>query len=216
MIISLANQKGGCSKSTTAVHLCHWLKTQGERDVLLVDADAQRSSSIWLDSLDIDIPFKVVQSPDDLLDHLPELAEKCEALVVDGPAGLSESTRAILFRSDIAVVPCQPSGVDIRSAADAVKLIRQAQSVRNGPPDAVLFLSRAVKGTKLKEEALTVLKKSGFDILTTTIHQRQVIADCFGQRATVWEMAGKAAKDAQTEYSSLFTEIIKRINNGNS
>ena len=62
--------------------------------------------------------------------------------------------RAILFRADLAVIPCQPSGVDLRSAADAVKLVKQALSVRNGPPEALVFLSRAVKGTKLKDEAI--------------------------------------------------------------
>ena len=133
---------------------------------------------------------------------------------MDGPAGLSESTRAILFRADLAIVPCQPSGVDIRSAADAVKLIRQAQSVRNGPPDAAIFLSRAVKGTKLKEEAIAVLEKSGVDILQTVVHQRQVIADTFGQSATVWQMSGRAATEAKREYEKLFNEIMERLKDG--
>ena len=179
---------------------------------LLVDADAQRSSSIWLESLeDVPVPFEVIQTPDGLLDGLPELAERCDVLVVDGPAGLTEATRAILFRTDLAIVPCQPSGVDLRSAADAVKLIRQAQSVRNGPPDAALFLSRAVKGTRLKDEALAVLEKSGVPVLNTTIHQRQIIADSFGQRATVWDMSGKAAEDSKKEYEHLFKEILGRV-----
>jgi len=161
--------------------------------------------------MELEIPFEVVQSPDELLDELPKLAEKCEFLVVDGPAGLSESTRAILFRADLAIVPCQPSGVDLRSAADAVKLIQQAQSVRNGPPDAALFIARAVKGTRLKEEAIAVLEKSGMPILKTVVHQRQLIADMFGQRATVWEMSGKAAADSQKEYQGLFKEVMEML-----
>jgi chromosome partitioning protein len=95
--------------------------------------------------------------PDDLLDQLTDLAATVDYLVVDGPAGLSEATRAILMRADLAVVPVQPSGIDVQSAADAVRLIKQAQSVRQGPPQAVMFLSRAVKGTKLKAEAMELL-----------------------------------------------------------
>ncbi|MEM7770793.1 MAG: AAA family ATPase [Cyanobacteria bacterium P01_A01_bin.37] len=210
--IAFVNQKGGCSKSTTSLHFSYWLSTIKGTKTLLVDADAQRSSSIWLESMeDVDIPFEVVQTPDDLLDGLPELAERCDVLVVDGPAGLTEATRAILFRTHLAIVPCQPSGVDLRSAADAVKLIRQAQSVRSGPPEAALFLSRAVKGTRLKDEALAVLEKSGVPVLNTIIHQRQIIADSFGQRATVWDMPGKAAEDSQKEYEHLFKEIIRRV-----
>jgi len=56
------------------------------------------------------------------------------------------------------------SGIDVQSAADAVKIIKQAQSVRQSPPIAVMFLSRAVKGTKLKTEAMELLGK-----LTPTI-----------------------------------------------
>ena len=132
-VIALTNQKGGCAKSTTAVHFAYWL-TQNKKQVLLVDADAQGSSSIWLQSLEAPILSEVIQSPDDLLEQIPEKASQCDYLIVDGPAGLSEATRAILFRTDLAIVPCQPTGVDLRSASDAVRLIRQAQSVRNGPP----------------------------------------------------------------------------------
>jgi chromosome partitioning protein len=40
-----------------------------------------------------------------------------------------------------------------------VKIIKQAQSVRQSPPIAVMFLSRAVKGTKLKTEAMELWGK---------------------------------------------------------
>jgi chromosome partitioning protein len=41
-------------------------------------------------------------------------------------------------------VPCQPTGVDLHSASETVRLIAQAQSIRSGVPKAVVFLSRAV------------------------------------------------------------------------
>jgi len=48
---------------------------------------------------------------------------------------------------------------DVQSAADAVRLIKQAMEVRQGPPQAVMFLDRAVKGTKLKTKAMELLGK---------------------------------------------------------
>lgn len=206
-IIAVVNQKGGCAKSTTAVHLAYWL-TRNKHEVQVVDADAQRSSSIWLQSLEIKIPFEVLQSPDELLEQIPELASRCEHLIVDGPAGLSEATRAILFRADLAVVPCQPTGVDLRSASDAIRLIHQAQSVRNGPPLAAVFLSRAVKGTKLLDEARALLGKTDVPILKSVIHQKQAIADTFGQGATVWELPGRPAAESAREFEKLFQEIM--------
>lgn len=210
-IIAFTNQKGGCAKSTSSVHLCHWFHKQGY-SVTLIDADAQRSSSIWLKSMDIEeIGIEILQSPDDLLEQIPDISKSSDYTVVDGPAGLSEATRAILFRTDLAIVPCQPTGVDLRSAADAVKLIRQAQSVRNGPPDAAVFLARAVKGTRLKDEAISLLGKSNIPVLKTTVHQKQVVADCFGQQATVWDMPGRAATESAREFEQLFKEITELL-----
>lgn len=206
-VIALVNQKGGCAKSTTAVHFAYWL-TQKKHKVSLVDADAQRSSSIWLQSLETPIPSSVIQSPDDLLEQIPLKAHQCDYLIVDGPAGLTEATRAILFRTDLAIVPCQPTGVDLRSASDAVRLIRQAQSVRNGPPTAAVFLSRAVKGTKLLDEAIALLAKTEVPILKSVIHQKQAIADTFGQGATVWELSGRPAAESAKEFERLFKEIM--------
>lgn len=209
VIIAFVNQKGGCAKSTTAVHYAHWLVQQG-KSVFVVDADAQRSSSQWCSKMEPAIATHVLQSPDDLLDQLTDLAATVDYLVVDGPAGLSEATRAILMRADLAVVPVQPSGIDVQSAADAVRLIKQAQSVRQGPPIAVMFLSRAVKGTKLKSEAMELLGKLAptIKVLKSVIHQKQVIADSSGQAATVWDLGGQPAKDSGKEYGRLFKEIM--------
>jgi chromosome partitioning protein len=207
-IIAFVNQKGGCAKSTTCVHFAHWLAKKKKKKVMVVDADAQRSSSIWLQSLEHQVPFQILQTPDEILEQVPELAKQCEYLLVDSPAGLAEASRAILFRADLAIVPCQPTGVDLRSASDAVRLIRQAQSVRGGAPAAAIFLSRAVKGTKLLDEAIALLQKTEVPVLKTVIHQKQAIADTFGQSAVVWDMTGKPAADSATEFDKLFKEIM--------
>jgi len=211
-VIAFVNQKGGSGKSTAAIHFAYWLTTKKKKRVLFVDADAQRSSSIWLQGMDADILCQVIQDTDKLLEQLPSLAADVDHLLVDGAAGLAESTRAIMLRTDLAVVPCQPTGVDLRSASDAVRLIKQAQSVRNGPPKAALFLNRAVKGTKLKQEAIALLSKTPeVAMLKTVIHQRQAIADSSGQSATVWDLGGRPAAESADEYDRLFKEILGMV-----
>jgi chromosome partitioning protein len=212
-VISLVNQKGGVSKSTTSVHLVYWLIDKKKRKTLLIDADSQRSSSLWVEGMEgVKIPVEVIGSPDDLLERIPELAADYEYVIVDGPASLSEATRAILFRSDLAFIPVQPTGVDLRSASDAMRLVKQAQSVRGGLPKAVMFLSRAVKGTKLKDEAIALLGKNpGAILLDTVIHQKQAIADTSGQSATVWDIPGRPASESASEYEELFKEMLKQL-----
>lgn len=207
-IIAFVNQKGGCAKSTTTVHFAYWL-VHRKHQVLVVDADAQGSSSIWLESLEDQIPCEVVQDPKELLTRIPKLASQYDYVIIDGPAGLSEMTKAIIFTANLAVIPCQPTGVDLRSAADAIRMIRQAQAARNGEPRAAVLLSRAVKGTRLKDEAIAQLSGMGVPFLNTVVHQRQAIADTFGQAATVWELLGKASVEAAEEFDELFREIME-------
>jgi chromosome partitioning protein len=212
-VFAFVNQKGGCAKSTTAVHFAYWLFHR-RKSVYLIDADAQRSSSYWLESLDDEIPHEIEQKPKILLERIPELARVYQHVVVDGPAGLSDATKAIISQADLAVIPCQPSGVDIRSAADAIQLIQQAQAMRDGLPMATIFLSRAVPRTRLLEEAIAQLNTMGLPLLNTVIHQKQAIADTFGQAATVWELLGSGAADAAQEYEQLFKEILKLLRQG--
>lgn len=116
-VIALSGQKGGTSKSTTAAHLCRWLMGQGHT-VALADCDAQQSSSLWVGSFEPPPAVEVLTTTDEILDQVPVLAGAHDYVVVDGPAGLSELTRTILLRCDLALVPCKPTGVDVRSAAD--------------------------------------------------------------------------------------------------
>lgn len=181
--------------------------------MVMVDADAQQSSSKWLSRLDRPLPCKVIQDPDVLLDEMPNLAQSYDWVVVDGPAALSETTRATILAADLAIIPCQPTGVDLESASDTVRLVQQAQRIRRGDPKAVIFVNRAVKGTKLKEEAIEVLRLfPQVLVLEKVLHQRQVIADCFGQGATVFDVPGTSAGIARREMEDLFKQALEEIN----
>ncbi len=209
-IIALVNQKGGTGKTTAAVHLTYWLNQKGK--VLLVDADAQQSSSLWFNHLELSQAKSIIQNdPEELFDCLTELTADHDYIVVDGPGSLSEITKAILARCDLALVPCQPSGLDLHSSSKILRFIRHAQELRGKLPSAALFLSRATKGTTLLREAVEVLKSSAIPLLDAVIYQRQCLADAPGQGKTVFEMGGGAASEAAKDYESLFDEALEGI-----
>ena len=206
-IIAVANQKGGTGKTTTAIHLAYWLSQRGT--VLVVDADAQQSSTTWLE--DLNLKGEIINDPDDLFDTLPQLGKQYDFVIVDGPASLSETTRVILTRADMALVPCKPAGLDMHSSNRVIRLIRQARDLRVGMPQAALFLNQAKKGTVLLREAKAALSNSGIALLDSVIYDRQVITDAPSQGQVVWQMSGSAAKQAAKDFDLLFEEAWEEL-----
>jgi cellulose biosynthesis protein BcsQ len=75
---------------------------------------------------------------DEILDQVPELAVQFDVLVIDGPSGLPEATRAMLLVAHLALVPCGRSASDARAVHEAIHLVRQVRNIRSGPPQVVL------------------------------------------------------------------------------
>jgi chromosome partitioning protein len=206
MIVALSNSKGGVGKSTLAVHLAVYLKEQGA-DVILADADVQGSSSVWLHEAMPHLPVARLQTPDEILERVPGLRQNCDFLVVDGPAGLSEVTRAILLMTDLAVLPCGPSVLDLRAANEAIRVVRQAQSIRHGPPQAVLVPNKLQVQYRLSREFLETARS--LEIPSTSgLRLRQAFADAAGQGTVVWRL-GPRGQSATNEIKELFDGLFR-------
>lgn len=205
MILALTNSKGGVGKSTLAVHLAVWLMERGH-SVALVDADVQGSSSAWFKEAAPGGVLIRLATPDDVMEQVPQIAAAHEYVVVDGPAGLSELTRTILFLTDATFLPCGPSVLDLRAANDAIRVVRQVQAIRKGPPHAVLVPNKLQVQYRLSQEFLETARS--LDIPASRgLKLRQAYADAVGQGTVVWRM-GTRAQEAAAEITTLFEELV--------
>ncbi len=209
MIITIANSKGGVGKSTLAVHLAAWLHEQGCR-VTLADCDTQHSSSEWIREAVPGVKAVTLSNPDMILNELPSLGQDADFVVADGPGSNTETSRALLLRADLAIVPCKASMLEIRALAKATDVLRQAQDIRKGVPKAVIVLSMIGQNYRLTKDMKDAAAALSLPLASHAMILRQIYADAPGQGAVVWNM-GARARDAAHEVDALFREILPDV-----
>ena len=206
MIIAVANSKGGVGKSTLAVHLAAWLHEQGH-SVTLADCDTQHSSSEWIREAIPDVKAVRLGNPDEILNELPLLGQDTDYVVADGPGSNTETSRALLLRADLAIVPCKASMLEVRALAKATEVLRQAQDIRAGKPSAVIVLSMVGRNYRLTQDMKEAAAALQLPLAPTALILRQIYADAPGQGAVVSKL-GSRGLEAAREVDQLFHEIL--------
>src|SRR5580700_3661940 len=214
MIIVVANSKGGVGKSTIAVHLAAWLHEQGHR-VTLADCDTQHSSSDWLREALPEVKSVVLANPEQILDELPELARNADYVVADGPGSNTETSRALLLRADLALVPCKASMLEVRALAQATNVLRQSQDIRGGDPRAIIILSMVGKTYRLTQDMKDAAEALELPLAKTALTLKQIYADAPGQGAVVRHL-GARGREASQEIEALFREVLPEAVAGKS
>ena len=210
MLIAMVNSKGGVGKSTLAVHFAVWLHECGYR-VILLDCDLQCSSSQWVAEAEEAVRVVVLHSEDEVIEQSPILQQESDIVIADGPAGLKELTRALLLVTDLALIPCGPSVLDLRAASEAIRVVKQAQQIRNGAPEAKLLLNKVQPRYRLSRELHEASSSFAIPAASHAVGLRQAYADAVGQGTVVWRMGG-AAKPAADELKALFLELVPKRN----
>jgi chromosome partitioning protein len=206
VIIVVANSKGGVGKSTFAVHLAAWLHEQGHR-VTLADCDTQQSSSEWIREAVPEVKAVRLDSPDVILSELPILNSDTDYVVADGPGSQTETSRALLLRADLAIVPCKASMLEVRALAKATEVLRVSQDIRAGLPKAIIVLSMVGKNYRLTKDMKDAASALNLPMVSRAMILRQIYADAPGQGAVVWNM-GSRAREAAEEVDHIFREIM--------
>jgi chromosome partitioning protein len=217
--IAIANQKGGCGKTTTCMNLAGGLSAAGIR-VLVVDADPQGSATEWRNrSEDSRLNFDVIaMSTASIHKELPKIIgnSSYEVVVIDCPPGTETKgfgtvTRSALLAADFVIIPSRPTPIDFLATSIMLPVLMDVSTIK---PEQRVFLLLNAKhsnnrlGKTAKEGALSMFSEQGIQIsiLETEIHDRTAFAEAPASGQTVVEFA--PSSKAAEEILSLTKEVI--------
>ncbi|SDM47618.1 chromosome partitioning protein [Catalinimonas alkaloidigena] len=214
MIYVVAGTKGGTGKSTIATNLTVLLTVRG-RDVLLVDADEQETSSDFTTLRDTALEGKtgytaVKLTGPTLRTQVLNQKERYQDIVIDVGGRDTGSQRAALTVADVVLVPFRPKSFDVWTLEKVEALIEEARSF-NPTLQAFSFLNDAftnpaVKDNQLAAEALQQSELISF--LGVIVHSRKAFSDATSAGLGVIELENQDAK-AIHEITTLFDTVTK-------
>ena len=136
MIILVGGEKGGSGKSCLAQNLAVYLQQTG-RDVLLVDADPQGTSTDWAKEREENEALKAlpcVQASGNIRQTLKDLARRYQVIVIDAGGQDSEALRSAMTAASHLLLPFRPKRRDLKTLPAVEQLVKLAKAVN---PDLV-------------------------------------------------------------------------------
>ena len=163
-IIGVCNRKGGSGKTTAAIHIAAELAARG-LSVEVVDCDEQGSAAYWArqGALPIPVRHRPLAEDEQVSKWSRDVVKTAaDCLVLDSPPHLDAALGAVVGLSDLAVVPCGPSGLDVAATAETVALIREIREAgAKDRPRILLVPSRTDRRTASGRELHRTLEDLG-------------------------------------------------------
>src|SRR4051812_15056696 len=192
--IALVNQKGGCGKTTVALHLAAAFWQHGQ-NVLVLDLDPQASAAEWHDARAEPLPHVESVQPARLAKVVAHAREIATGVLVLDTAPHSEAAALDASRcADVVLVPCQPSIMDLRAMRKTVDLLKLVKV-----PAFALLNNVPPYGAIGDEAAETITNDLGLPVCPVRLGDRVAYNRCLitGQVAQEFEPLGKAAREIE-------------------
>ena len=219
-ILTVFNQKGGCTKTATTMQLAGAIGSAGI-DTAVIDMDPQATATLW--SMQSrpgrpKFPAQVVSLSalqERFLDKLGPLIESHEIILIDCPPAIESAVPwAALAVSDLAIIPVVPVMDNVWASKIAEEMVLKAREERAArgladPLEAVYLLQQQRRGTVFEvcEDALRT--GAELPILDSKIALRNAYPESqlFGTHVIAM---GKSA--AAAEITNLRNEVLKLLN----
>ncbi len=204
-VIALVGNKGGAGKTTLSINLAAGLAKR--TSAIVVDADPQGSAIQWNAFTDTSLAIPVLEASDELNIQLAQLAKEYDYIVVDCPPSVHAlQTIRILEICDLALIPVQPSPVDLWATVHIEKAIQHARQSNTGLR-AVLVINQLETRTTLSRLVRDALSEINLPVAKTALHRRAIFRNSALEGKNVFA-TGRRGIDAANEIDELIHEVI--------
>lgn len=204
-IIALVGNKGGAGKTTLSVNIAAGISR--ERRTAILDADPQGSSLQWRAFTEAENALKVYEANGDLSVQITELKDQYECLIIDCPPSVhAPQTNTVLRHCDLALIPVQPSPVDLWATVHTERAIEEA---RQDNPDlkAMLILNQLETRTTLSKLVREAAEEIELPVAKTGIRRRAIYRASALEGKSVFDL-GRRGADAVDELNNLLEEVM--------
>jgi chromosome partitioning protein len=215
MVVTIGGIKGGVGKSTIATNFAVRLAEEG-RDVLLIDADQQVTSSgfthlRWDNDLRT-CKYEMVQlTGRSVYKEGLSLAQRYQDVIVDVGGRDTAGQRAAMTYSDLYLVPFAPSAADVWTIDTLDQLLAEMKPVN---PDliALSFINKASPQGSNNAEARELLAESQeIQLIDCSIGNRKIFQKAIGEGLGINEFRPRDHK-ASEEFEALFQHCLSLVN----
>lgn len=202
LVITLANLKGGSTKTTSAAFIAHALHESGLR-VLAVDADGENESLVsWSEA--VSWPFPVIGMPvRNLHQQLPGVAgDQYDAVVIDTPP-LKESRGIVMSAARLSthiICPMAPSTMEYKRLKAMADLLADVSDIRDTPPVFAVLLTRTNSSAASPKVFRELIEEDGFHVLKPTVARLEKFAQAYGN---------PVVNAANTAYGDALEELLQ-------
>lgn len=204
-IIALVGNKGGAGKTTLSINLASFLAKKSMTAV--VDADPQGSALQWRAFSEYEDAVPVIEASEPLETQAKELLKDYHNVLFDCPPSVhAPQTTTVLGFCDIALIPVQPSPVDLWATVHIEEAVMQARKT-NTQLRAMLVINQLEARTTLSRLVRDALTEIGLPVANTALRRRAIFRSSALEGKSVFDI-GSRGSDAAREIEQLIEEVI--------
>ena len=191
--LALVSQKGGSGKTTLAINLAI-AGTLARKVVVIIDLDPQQSAARWARLRQREEPVILPGHGPNLPDLVKRAKDNGADLLIIDTAPKSENASLMAARlSDLILIPCQPSNLDLDAVADSVNIASLAKV------KAAFVLNNCRSSSGLADDAAEALSAYSLPLAPVRIGSRVAFVKSLteGKGVLEYEPKGTAAQEIQ-------------------